>query len=68
MTDVPVTIKLPFSCPHCGEEVSGEVGRLMTSRQALCSSCGRTIDLVGEKMIAVINKVREALLHGDGRR
>jgi transcription elongation factor Elf1 len=61
MTDAPVIIKLPFPCPHCGEEVSGEVGPLITIRQALCGSCGRTIELAGEKMIAVINKVHEAI-------
>ncbi len=65
MTDVPVIIKLPFPCPHCGEEVSGEVGPLMTNRQALCGSCRRTIDLAGEKMTAVIDKAHEAI-SGDG--
>ena len=64
MTDVPIIIKLPFPCPHCGEEISEEAGRLITSRQALCGSCARTIDLVGEKMLAVINKVHEALSRG----
>jgi transcription elongation factor Elf1 len=59
MTDV--IINLPFPCPHCGEEVSGEVGRLITNRQALCGFCGQTIDLVGEKMIAVIDKAHEAI-------
>ena len=61
MTDVPIIIKLPFPCPHCGEEVTEEAGRAITNRQALCGSCGRTIDLVGEQMLAVINKVHEAL-------
>jgi len=64
MTDVPMIIKLPFPCPHCGEEVSEEAGRLITNRQALCGSCGQTIDLEREKMIAVINKVHEALSCG----
>jgi transcription elongation factor Elf1 len=60
MTDV--TIKLPFPCPHCGEEVNREVGRLITNRQALCGFCGQTIDLLGEKMIAVIiDKAHEAI-------
>jgi hypothetical protein len=45
MTDVPVIIKLPFPCPHCGEEVREDVGRLITNRQAVCSFCGLTIDL-----------------------
>jgi transcription elongation factor Elf1 len=57
MTDVPVIIKLPFPCPHCGEEVSEDVGRLITNRQAVCSFCGVTIDLRREPMIAVIDKV-----------
>ena len=64
MTDVPIIIKLPFPCPHCGEEVSEEAGRLITNRQALCGSCGRTIDLAGEQMLAVISNVHEALLRG----
>ena len=64
MTDVPVIIKLPFPCPHCGEEVRGEVGPLMTNRQALCGSCGRTIDPVGEKMTAVLNKAHDAISGG----
>ena len=64
MTDVPVIIKLPFPCLHCGEEFSEEVGRLITNRQAVCGFCGLTIDLVGEKMIAVINKVHEAISRG----
>ena len=70
MTDVPIIIKLPFPCPHCGEEVTEEAGRAITNRQALCGSCGGTIDLVGEQMLAVINKVHEALLRGgaDGNR
>ena len=62
MTDVPVIIKLPFPCPHCGEEVSEEAGRLITNRQALCGFCGQTIDLVGEQMLAAIDQIQEALL------
>ena len=38
MTDVPIIIKLPFPCPHCGEEVTEEAGRAITNRQALCGS------------------------------
>jgi hypothetical protein len=34
------------------------------SRQRACGSCGLTIDLAGEQMIAVINKVQEALSRG----
>jgi hypothetical protein len=72
MTDGPVIIKLPFACPNCGEEVTGEVGPLLTNRQALCGFCGWTIDLVGENMIAVIDKAHEAISRGrtdsdDGR-
>jgi hypothetical protein len=67
MTDVPVIIKLPFACPNCGEEVSGEVGPLLTNRQALCGFCGRTIDLVGENMIAV-QSPRSDFARGDGQR
>jgi transcription elongation factor Elf1 len=51
-------------CPHCGEEVREEVGRLITNRQAVCSFCGLTIDLGREQMIAVIDKVQEALSRG----
>jgi transcription elongation factor Elf1 len=64
MTDVPVIIDLPFPCPHCGEEVREEVGPLITNRQAVCSFCGLTIDLEREQMIAVIDKVQEALSLG----
>ena len=60
--DVPVI--LPFPCPHCGEKVREEVGRLMTNRQAVCSFCGLIIDLGREQMIAVIDKVQEALSRG----
>ena len=72
MNDVPVIIDLPFPRPHCGEEVREEVGRLITNRQAVCSFCGLTIDLGREQMIAVIDKVQEALSRGgtdgdDGR-
>ena len=63
MTDVPVIIDLPFPCPHCGEEVREEAGRLITNRQAVCSFCGLTTDLGREQMIAVIDKVQEALSH-----
>jgi hypothetical protein len=55
---------LPLPLPALREEVSEEAGRLITNRQALCRSCGRTIDLVGEQMLAVINKVHEALSRG----
>lgn len=68
MTDVPVTIKLPFPCPHRGKEVSDEAGRLMTNRQALCGSCGGTIDLAGEQMIAVLDKITEALSRAENGR
>jgi transcription elongation factor Elf1 len=61
VTDVPVIIKLPFPCPHCGKEVREEAGRLMTNRQALCGSCGGTIDVAGEQMIAALDKVHEAV-------
>ena len=64
MTDVPVNIDLPLPCPHCGEEVREEVGRLVTNRQAVCSFCGLTIDLGREQMIAVIDKVQETLSRG----
>jgi transcription elongation factor Elf1 len=68
MTDVPVIIKLPFPCPHCGKEASDEAGRLMTNRQALCGSCGGTIDLAGEQMIAVLDKITEALSRAENGR
>ena len=64
MTDVPVIIALPLPCPHCGEEVREEVGRLITNRQAVCSFCGLTIDLGREQIIAVIDKVQETLSRG----
>jgi hypothetical protein len=64
MTDVPVIIDLPLPCPHCGEEVREEVGRLLTNRQAVRSFCGLTIDLGRGQMIAVIDKVQETLSRG----
>jgi hypothetical protein len=44
----------------------------MTNRQALCGSCGGTIDLAGEQMIAVLDKITESLsraetVDGDGQ-
>ena len=57
MTDVPVIIKLPFPCPHCGEEVREDVGRLITNRQAVCSFCGLTIDLGRGQMSQLQNWV-----------
>jgi transcription elongation factor Elf1 len=61
MTDVPVIIKLPFPCPHCGEEISEDAGRVITNRQLDCPFCGLPFNLVREQMIAVIDKFQEAL-------